>query len=120
MKPFFSAEVSNLILRLLDKDPDTRLGSASDADEVMQHPFFADVDWPKLERKEVVPLFKPDLTGDRLKYFNPNLDKPDRGAAADDDGEDLGPYQSLAGFSYTNDSFKERRQLGSPDFGEIN
>ena len=39
---------------LLVKIPEQRLGgSIADVDEVKRHPFFADISWERLERKEV-------------------------------------------------------------------
>lgn len=46
-------------LQLLTRDVDQRLGSGPDGSEnVKKHPFFASIDWEKLERKEVEPPFK--------------------------------------------------------------
>jgi hypothetical protein len=36
----------------LDKDPETRLGSKGDYKEVIKHPYFVDINFEKLERKE--------------------------------------------------------------------
>ncbi|KAI7840688.1 hypothetical protein COHA_005610 [Chlorella ohadii] len=43
--PVVSAEGRDLIARLLTKDPTQRLGAQAGADEVRQHPWFAEVDW---------------------------------------------------------------------------
>ena len=47
-------ELKDLITKLLDKDPKTRLGSTTDADEVVNHPWFRDLDWESLMK--VKPL----------------------------------------------------------------
>lgn len=120
MKSFFSQEACNIILRLLDKDPDNRLGARDDADDIMNHPFFTGIDWKELERKNIDPLFKPDLTEDKLKYFNPNLEKQERVPVDEVDEDERGPYKSLEGFTYTNDSFKERRLNGDDTWGLLN
>lgn len=119
MKNFFSPEATNIIKLLLDKDPDQRLGSRSDADEIMQHPFFSEIDWAKLEKKEIPALFKPDLSQDKMKYFNPNIDKVERSPVVDDE-DDFVPYKSLEGFTYTSDSFKDRRNNAFPHADEFN
>jgi hypothetical protein len=43
---------------LLIKNPDERLG---DAEVIMKHDFFADVDWDKMYRREVVTPYIPVL-----------------------------------------------------------
>lgn len=60
-----SAECKDLILRLLDKNPATRLGSArSDALNVQQHPFFKDIDWKGVVNFELEPPLRPGLEPD--------------------------------------------------------
>jgi len=39
-----SANAKDLILKLLDRDRRTRIGQKWDSDEVLAHPFFADLD----------------------------------------------------------------------------
>lgn len=56
-----STEGRNFVKGLLNRNPSHRLGANGDADELMQHPFFADVDWNALSRKMLVPPFKPKL-----------------------------------------------------------
>ena len=46
-----SDELKDLITKLLDKNPTKRLGTTNDADEIVNHPFFADMDWDKLMSK---------------------------------------------------------------------
>jgi serine/threonine protein kinase len=47
--------LKDVISRLLDVNAETRLGAA----EIRAHPFYADVDWSRLEQKHVVPPFIP-------------------------------------------------------------
>lgn len=49
-------------VQLLNRNPRHRLGATHDAKELRVHPFFADVDWVQLQRKNVVPPFKPTLS----------------------------------------------------------
>lgn len=56
-----SDELKHLIIKLLDKEQSTRLGSTNDADEVVEHPWFKDVDWEGLMKKTVDLPFKPDM-----------------------------------------------------------
>src|SRR5271163_1080500 len=46
--------------QLLTRDPALRLGTKG-GDEVKGHPWFADVEWEKLIRKEIDPPFKPKV-----------------------------------------------------------
>ncbi|EQC40379.1 AGC protein kinase [Saprolegnia diclina VS20] len=63
--PVFSEDAKSLLTGLLRKDPAKRLGSGpSGAQEIMDHPFFASIDWDKLMRKEMEAPFKPTVTGE--------------------------------------------------------
>jgi len=44
---------------LLNRDPAARLGSEDDGAAVRAHPFFRDVDWGALLRKQITPPFQP-------------------------------------------------------------
>ena len=57
-----SAEAREIISKLMNKNPDRRLGSVSDVDEVMEQPFFAPIDWSDLQRKRITPPFKPEVS----------------------------------------------------------
>jgi len=52
-----------LILSLLTKNPDKRLGF-NGAQEVKSHKWFKDIDWNALMQKKITPPFKPKITGD--------------------------------------------------------
>ena len=52
----YSDEFMDIVLKLLDKNRETRLGSsASDFNEIINHPFFADIDKEALLRRELEP-----------------------------------------------------------------
>jgi serine/threonine protein kinase len=71
--PFYFSEASKrLILNLLQLDPSKRLGSGKmDAEEIKNHEFFAGFDWNEVEKKNVVPPFRPALkSSDDLIYFD--------------------------------------------------
>jgi serine/threonine protein kinase len=53
-----SPEAKDLISKLLDPNPVRRLG-ARGANEIKSHPFFNNLDWDKLEHREVKPPFLP-------------------------------------------------------------
>lgn len=39
------------------KEPSKRLGSKNDSTEIKGHPWFADVDWTRVLKKEVLPTY---------------------------------------------------------------
>ena len=50
----------DLLIRLLDRKPDKRLG-ANGASEIKSHPFFHSIDWRKLLQRKYEPAFKPNV-----------------------------------------------------------
>lgn len=66
-----SSEGRNFVKGLLNRNPRHRLGAIDDAKELMGHPFFHDIDWDALSRKEVAPPFKPRLKSpEDTSYFD--------------------------------------------------
>ncbi|KAL6652992.1 hypothetical protein ACP70R_011917 [Stipagrostis hirtigluma subsp. patula] len=69
-----SLAAKQLIHGLLQRDPSSRFGSSAGANDIKQHPFFQDINWPlircmsppeldvplKLTRKESEPIVKPE------------------------------------------------------------
>lgn len=69
-----STEGRNFVKGLLNRNPKHRLGATRDAEELKEHPFFADVDWDALGKKNVVPPFKPKLKGELdVSNFDPEF-----------------------------------------------
>lgn len=56
----------DLLIKLLDRDPEQRLG-ARGAAEIKAHPFFHSIDWRKLLQRKYEPTFKPNVV--RLFFF---------------------------------------------------
>jgi len=54
---YVSPDAQSLLEGLLTRDVEKRLGSQPG--EVKRHAFFKDIDWDKLERREVEPPYKP-------------------------------------------------------------
>jgi len=54
----------DLLAKLLSRNPLQRLG-AHGSEEIKSHPFFDEMDWPKLRRKEYIPGFRPPLVDER-------------------------------------------------------
>jgi len=68
----FSEEAKDLITKLLDLDPKTRLGAGKNGFENLKnHKYFEDIDWDDLENKKITPPFVPNIEGNMdLKYFD--------------------------------------------------
>ena len=62
----------NLLTRLFVKNPESRLGSGnSGSQDVKNHPWFAEINWESLIRKEIIPQFVPILTSSNMTdYFD--------------------------------------------------
>lgn len=63
MPPFISAHAQDMIAVLLKLDPSSRLGCELDnpADAIKQHAFFREIDWAKLERRELIAPIQPRI-----------------------------------------------------------
>ena len=57
-------EAHSVLIQMLIKNPDKRLGSKEDIKEIEAHPFFRTLDFAKLERKEINTPFKPKVKSD--------------------------------------------------------
>eukprot|EP01094_Clydonella_sp_ATCC50884_P007025 TRINITY_DN1620_c0_g1_i4.p1 TRINITY_DN1620_c0_g1~~TRINITY_DN1620_c0_g1_i4.p1 ORF type:complete len:710 (+),score=219.36 TRINITY_DN1620_c0_g1_i4:56-2131(+) len=115
----FSPEAKSLLRGLLQRDPQLRLGSGpGDAEEIKAHPFFRNVDWGRLERKEYEPEFKPHLQSlEDVRYFDPEFTSQTVQDTPVDDQMLLGQRPDLfKGFSYVCTSsfeqlIKQRRKM---------
>lgn len=59
-----SPHAKSVLRGLLTKDPTKRLGSGpNDAEDIKRSPFFASVDWEKLQHGEVSPPWTPPIAG---------------------------------------------------------
>lgn len=75
----YSNELVSIILKLLDKDKDRRLGSTNDAEEILAHPWFNDMDIGALESFQVpAPIIPTQTEGEfDTQYFNVRSDPRD-------------------------------------------
>ena len=60
-----SDDAKNLISKLLEKDPGTRLGRKG-LDEIKKHPFFSGINMEDLKKKKIKANFKPTIDKDDL------------------------------------------------------
>ena len=51
--------LKDLIMKLLSRDASDRLGSKKDVIEIIQHPWFEEIDFEKLCKKELEAPYKP-------------------------------------------------------------
>lgn len=73
-KDAMSLEGRNFVKGLLNRNPRHRLGATYDAKELKEHPFFADIDWSALLKKDVIPPFKPKLSSETdTSNFDPEF-----------------------------------------------
>ncbi|KAL3839937.1 hypothetical protein ACJIZ3_024528 [Penstemon smallii] len=62
---FLTSEAHSLLKGLLQKEPSKRLGSgAKGSDEIKGHKWFKSINWKKLEAKDILPSFRPEIAGD--------------------------------------------------------
>lgn len=67
-------DFKNLLVALLDKKQEDRLGFTTGVAEVKQHPFFKGVDWEKVLKKQLPPPLIPGPAGDNLvNNFDPQF-----------------------------------------------
>ena len=60
-----SDDARNIITKLLEKDPGTRLGRKG-LDEIKKHPFFSGINFEDLKKKKVKAHFKPTIDKDDM------------------------------------------------------
>eukprot|EP00667_Euglena_gracilis_P010703 EG_transcript_10905 len=63
-------EEFGFLSQMLSKDTNERLCSF---EAIKSHPFMGDIDWDKLQKREIPPPFIPDLTGNDTKYFDKDV-----------------------------------------------
>jgi serine/threonine protein kinase len=77
LNDYFSMELKNLLMKLLCRDPENRIG-VNDISEIKKHLFFKDIDWTKLGKMEIVPpidLVKNKLDNKNNMYFKKKSNK---------------------------------------------
>ncbi|XP_048468976.1 ribosomal protein S6 kinase 2 alpha-like isoform X3 [Rhincodon typus] len=75
MPQFLSPEAQSLLRALFKRNPANRLGAGVDGvEEIKRQPFFTNIDWNKLYRRELKPPFKPAVARpDDTFYFDPEF-----------------------------------------------
>lgn len=105
----FSAESQDLILKLLQKDAPARLGMGeTGARAIMDHPWFADIDFAALERKETSPPWVPDVKGVMdFKYVPKRLQMAEaRDSEQDEESNEVSQKNKWEEFTFVGDKSK--------------
>ncbi|CAK4081060.1 unnamed protein product [Aphanomyces euteiches] len=76
---YFSEDARSLLRGLLTRKPNQRLGFHG-GKEVMAHPFFADVPWDKVYKRQIQPSFVPNVPSARPSESSVDMTVSVRGA----------------------------------------
>lgn len=101
--------------QLLQRDPALRLGGGiSDGEEVKSHPFFQDIDWGALYRKEVSAPWRPVVKGVRdLRNIDPLFTRQqavDSVEPESDIARTAAEHASFENFTYVASEFNQAGQ----------
>jgi len=98
-----SAECKDLLGRIFVPDPEKRIGSGpTGGQELVEHPWFAGVDWTAIYNKQVRPPFKPKLQSELdVKYIDSMFTATKFGETPDSMGSN-----SLAGGKWENFTYE--------------
>lgn len=102
-----SPDAIDLITKLLDKDPETRLGSGpKDWEEIKAHPFFASVNWNDLHNKKIPMQWKPPITNalDVSQFDSEFTGEAPKLTYEDPSLVNDSIQKQLQGFTYTNEN----------------
>lgn len=96
--PWVPEQARDMVNKLLDKNPQTRLGSRRGAREVKEHSWVRNMDWEKLFRKKITPPIDP---GKNMVNFSPEFtEKPVPKVAGNPGPDDKAKPQNFAGWSF--------------------
>ncbi|KAL6069566.1 AGC protein kinase [Balamuthia mandrillaris] len=101
-----SRDVQSLLQGLLTRDPEQRLGSIKNGQDIKEHPFFSSIDWQQLDRKELKAPFRPKVRGPAdLSNIDPSFVAEE----AEDSVVDSSALQNVSGgefdgFTYVGDA----------------
>ena len=103
-----SPEAIDFMIRMLEKKPAKRLGSIADSLEIINHPWFSDIDWIMLMDKKIVPPYKPktDVVNWADNFGDEFQSLPARDSSDMVDLQALKDFQKeFEDFDFTNDNF---------------
>ncbi|ORY38812.1 Pkinase-domain-containing protein [Rhizoclosmatium globosum] len=111
---YMGTAVMDLLKKLLNRDPAQRLG-ANGAQELKSHPFFAEINWQKLNARKYRPAFRPEVShaADTSNFDQEFTSEEARDSCVDPHNRLPDSQQAqFAGFSYRKTS-AESMQIGS-------
>lgn len=103
-----SDKALDFMIKILEKKVNDRLGSAADSLEILNHPWFSDIDWIKLMDKKLDAPFTP--VTDMAQWIN-NFGDEFQGLPARDSNDMIDPMtlkafqKEFEDFDFTNDNF---------------
>uniref|UniRef100_A0A671MHE2 Protein kinase C iota type n=1 Tax=Sinocyclocheilus anshuiensis TaxID=1608454 RepID=A0A671MHE2_9TELE len=101
-----SVKAASVLKGFLNKEPKERLGCHPQTGfaDITAHPFFRNVDWDLMEQKQVVPPFKPNISGEfGLDNFDAQFtNEPIQLTPDDDDAVKKIDQSEFEGFEYIN------------------
>jgi len=106
---FFSEDCTDFISKLLKKDYKERLGYGNDSlIKIKRHKWFQNVDWVKVYKREIEPIFKPHTDNDDgLSNFDPMFTEQEPNLSfGDREGISSTVEDYFKGFSYIAPSFE--------------
>jgi len=105
---WLSKDAVAVVKGFVTKDINSRLGCSPTGErDIKTHPFFASVDWEKLERREIQPPFKPKLKS-KKDIGNFDTDFTSEQAVltpSDREAIEAIDQNEFAGFTFTNPAF---------------
>ncbi len=92
---------------MLIRDPSARLGSGpGDVEEIMEHPFFASIDWEQLYKKQLSPVYRPASSKDKAVDVERRMTLADEAYSMMEQSA-MGDGDDFLNFTYVaNKSFK--------------
>jgi serum/glucocorticoid-regulated kinase 2 len=106
---YLSSTAKSLIEGLLRKDPTKRLGSQRGAQEIKDHPWFANIDWKKMEEQKYEPFFRPKINVDMgLHNFDPEFTEMPINSL-EVSHEQTGPFKKFEEFSWNSDAIEIKK-----------
>lgn len=104
---YMSPSAKDFIAKLLDRNPDTRLGSGpSDVEELKKHPFFASYNWEDIKNKKIKPQWQPPIKNETdTSQFDDEFTQEQAAVSFEDASLiDNMTQQEFQGFTMTKDS----------------
>ncbi|KAH0785074.1 AGC family protein kinase [Histomonas meleagridis] len=104
--PYFSDEAADLISKLLDRNPSTRLGSSeNDAEDIKSHPFFNSINWDDVLNLKYTPEWIPVISSETdTSNFDEEFTKEDAVVSFEDESLIVNETQkAFDGFTCTKD-----------------